>query len=103
MVSQWVTVILDKCSCLRPSHRLLPLFKLVEGKVGCGWHPWVFRSRSAVVFTLSPNRSGHVPEAHFDSDPGGILACDRYPAYKKLAGQWEGLQLAYCWALVRRN
>ncbi len=79
------------------------VFERVEGKVGWGWHLWVFRCRSAVVFTLSPSRSAQVPEAHFGSDPGGILLCDRYAAYKKLAGQWEGLQLAYCWAHVRRD
>ncbi len=79
------------------------VFERVEGKVGWGWHLWVFRSASAIVFTLSPSRSAHVPEAHFGEDPIGILVCDRYAAYKKLAGQWEGLQLAYCWAHVRRD
>ena len=33
----------------------------------------------------------------------GILLSDRYVVYKKLARQREGLELAFCWAHVRRD
>lgn len=79
------------------------MFEQVEGKVGHGWQLWVFRSPSTVVFTLSPSRSAQVPEAHFGGDAAGILLSDRYCVYKKLARQWEGLELAFCWAHVRRD
>ena len=79
------------------------VFEEVEGKIGHGWHLWVFRSPSTVVFTLSPSRSAQVPEAHFGGTAAGILLSDRYVVYKKLARQWEGLELAFCWAHVRRD
>ena len=79
------------------------VFEKVEGKVGHGWHLWVFRSPSTVVFTLSPSRSAQVPEAHFGGPAAGILLSDRYVVYKKLARQWEDLELAFCWAHVRRD
>ena len=44
-----------------------------------------------------------VVEAHFGADTVGILLSDRYVVYKKLARQWEGLELAFCWAHVRRD
>ena len=77
------------------------VFVEVEGKAGQGWHLWVFGSPSTVLFTLSPSRSAQVPEAHFGADTVGILLSDRYVVYKKLARQWEGLELAFCWAHVR--
>ena len=79
------------------------VFVEVEGKAGQGWHLWVFGSPSRVLFTLSPSRSAQVPEAHFGADTVGILLSDRYVVYKKLARQWEGLELAFCWAHVRRD
>ena len=63
------------------------VFEEVEGKEGHGWHLWVFRSPSTVVFTLSPSRSAQVPEAHFGDHAAGILLADRYAVYKKLARQ----------------
>ena len=79
------------------------VFVEVEGKVGHGWHLWVFRSPSTVLFTLSPSRSAQVTEAHFGEEAAGILLSDRYVVYKKLARQREGLELAFCWAHVRRD
>ena len=63
------------------------VFEEVEGKEGHGWHLWVFRSPSTVVFTLSPSRSAQVPEAHFGDHAAGILLSDRYAVYKKWARQ----------------
>ena len=79
------------------------VFVEVEGKVGQGWHLWVFRSPSTVLFSLSPSRSAQLPEAPFGADATGILLSDRYVVYKKLAREREGLQLAFCWAHVRRD
>ena len=79
------------------------VFVEVEGKGGQGWHLWVFRSPSTVLFTLSPSRSAQVPEAHFGAETAGILLSDRYVVYKKLAREREGLELAFCWAHVRRD
>ena len=44
-----------------------------------------------------------MPEAHFGEEAAGILLSDRYVVYKKLARQREGLELAFCWAHVRRD
>ena len=79
------------------------VFVEVEGKAGQGGHLGVFRSPSTVLFPLSPSRSAPVPEAHFAEDAAGILLSDRYVVYKKLARQREGLELAFCWAHVRRD
>ncbi len=43
-----------------------------------------------------------MPEAHFQSLTTGIVICDRYSAYKKLA-RTMGFLLAFCWAHVRRD
>ena len=51
-----------------------------------------------VLFTLSP-----IGGAGGEADTVGILLSDRYVVYKKLARQWEGLELAFCWAHVRRD
>ena len=79
------------------------VFVEVEGKAGQGGHLGVFRSPSTVLFTLSPSRSAPVPEAHFAEEAAGILLSDRYVVDKKLARQREGLELAFCWAHVRRD
>ena len=79
-----------------------PVFVVLEGKAGHRWQLWVFRSRSAVVYRLDPTRAARVPEAHFAGVTGGILVCDRYSAYKKMA-KTIPLLLAFCWAHVRRD
>ena len=78
------------------------VFETIEGKTGYRWYLWVYRSQSTVVYTLAPTRAAKVPEAHFKDVSGGILICDRYTAYKKLARKRD-LQLAFCWAHVRRD
>ena len=46
--------------------------------------------------------AGTEPEAHFQGLTTGIVICDRYSAYKKLA-RTMGFLLAFCWAHVRRD
>jgi len=78
------------------------VFEPLEGKAGHRWYLWVFQSASAVVMTLDPHRAATVPEAHFQGLTTGIVICDRYSAYKKLA-RTMGFLLAFCWAHVRRD
>jgi transposase len=78
------------------------VFESLEGKAGHRWYLWVFHSASAVVMTLDPHRAATVPEAHFQGLTTGIVICDRYSAYKKLA-RTMGFLLAFCWAHVRRD
>lgn len=78
------------------------VFERVEGKKTNRWHLWVYRSRSVIVFDLDPTRAATVPQAHFNGLSDGIIICDRYSAYKKLA-RTQGFLLAFCWAHVRRD
>jgi transposase len=68
------------------------------------WYLWVFRSESTVVYRVDPSRSARVPKEHFGPDAKGILNVDRYVAYICMAND-EGckIQLAWCWAHVRRD
>ena len=81
------------------------VFVVMNGKASTRWYLWVFRSPSVVYYRLASNRSAAVPEAHFAGLKTGrvILVCDRYSAYKKLARLSKIIQLAFCWAHVRRD
>ena len=78
------------------------VFESVEGKKTNRWYLWVYRSQSVIYFDLAPSRAATVPQAHFKGLHDGIVICDRYSAYKKLA-RTEGFLLAFCWAHVRRD
>jgi len=62
---------------------------------------WVFLGRKSCVYKVAEGRSAQVLEEHL-GDVEGILHCDRYTAYKKYAKD-KGIDLAYCWAHVRRD
>ncbi len=79
------------------------VFSEVEGKTGYVWMLWMYRSSSAVVFDLDPFRTSEVPKRFFGDNAKGILVCDRYSGYKKLAKDIPGITLAFCWAHVRRD
>ncbi len=80
------------------------VFEKIDGKVGHHWYFWLFQSATTVLYRLDPSRAATVPKAHFKTIPGGIIVCDRYTAYKKMARELDGLfLLAYCWAHVRRD
>jgi transposase len=74
------------------------------GKVGHCWWLWLFAGEDSIVYVLDPSRSHDVPQSHFSEDAQGTLSVDRYSGYKAMqqvkAGQ---LQLAFCWAHVRRD
>lgn len=66
------------------------------------WCLWVFQSREVVVYTLDPTRAARVPKEHFAGVEAGIVSADRLSSYKSLAKE-GALQIAYCWAHVRRD
>ena len=81
------------------------VFVEIEGKNGSRWYLWVTRSESVVYYCIDPSRSTAVPGAHFAGIQLDrvIIVCDRYSAYKKLAGLSDAILLAFCWAHVRRD
>ena len=75
-----------------------------DGKVGHTWWLWVFGGTDTVVYILDPFRSHNVPENHFPKNACGVLLVDRYSGCKAMAQVKQGaLQLAFCWAHVRRD
>lgn len=78
------------------------VFEHVDGKKTNRWYLWVYRSQSVIYFDLEASRAAIVPEAHFKGLSEGIIICDRYSAYKKMA-RTLGFLLAFCWAHVRRD
>ena len=63
---------------------------------------WVFLCDQAVYFSIADSRAAVVPESVI-GDGAGTLVCDRYSAYKKLANDVVSIDLAFCWAHVRRD
>ena len=74
-----------------------------EGKIGHRWYLWVFHSESVIHFVLDPTRSAQVPIAELSDSEGGIVICDRYSGYQKLARILGTILLAFCWAHQRRD
>ena len=80
------------------------VFVDVDGKTGHRWWLWVFLGGDTVVFVLDPSRSHDVPEQHLPSAGNHVLMVDRYSSYKAIAQVKDGtIQLAFCWAHVRRD
>lgn len=77
------------------------IFTDVMGKSNHQWWLWVTDTDSTTFFTLDPSRSSKVPLRHLNGVKRGVVSCDRYSGYKPL--QEQGIQLAYCWAHVRRD
>ncbi|NGX58684.1 MAG: hypothetical protein K940chlam3_01592, partial [Chlamydiae bacterium] len=76
----------------------------IEGKESSKWYIWVFKSAYTVVYKLSKSRSAETIKEHLGTDVDVILGCDRFSAYKKYAVDTEGgIDLAFCWAHVRRD
>jgi transposase len=67
--------------------------------------PWSGGDPPAVVYNYAPGR-GHAHANALLGDYRGILQCDGYAAYKKLAGSRSAqpfITLAFCWSHVRRG
>ena len=112
-ISVWVKVILDKYLYARPSNRLLQeladetgwrVFVEVEGKAGV--RAGILGCSDPLRRCCSPCPPAVRPRCRRRTSQRmrpGILLSDRYVVYKKLARQREGLELAFCWAHVRRD
>lgn len=77
------------------------IFTELMGKENHQWWLWVTDTENTTFFTLDPSRSSKVPLKFLAGVESGIVSCDRYSGYKPL--QEQGIQLAYCWAHVRRD
>jgi hypothetical protein len=63
--------------------------------------PWGGADPPGVVYVYAPDRKADRPIAHLDGFKG-ILQVDGYAGYRKLAERGD-VQLAFCWAHMRRN
>jgi len=71
------------------------------------WWLWVVVTHQTRLYIVAPSRSAAVPKAYFGYEPEGarcryepMVVVDRFKAYAFLK---ELLQVAYCWAHVRRD
>jgi hypothetical protein len=71
------------------------------------WWLWVVVTHQTRLYIVAPSRSAAVPKAYFGYEPAEarcryepMVVVDRFKAYSFLK---ELLQLAYCWAHVRRD
>jgi transposase len=83
------------------------VFVETEGKKSHRWWLWVVVTGMTRLYILSPSRSSAVPKEYFGYDEENKthtwhkqLMADRYPGYAFLKAM---LDLAYCWAHVRRD
>jgi transposase len=80
------------------------VFVAQEGKTGHQWWLWLFMGADTVCFVLDPRRSHDVPEKHLREGNTATLVVDRYSAYKAIdLVKSDHIQLAFCWAHVRRD
>jgi len=78
-------------------------------KQGYSWaiarddRPWGGHDPPAVVYTYAPGRAHHYPITLLGGYRG-IVQCDGYGAYKRLAGSTgDDVTLAFCWSHLRRE
>lgn len=71
------------------------------GKENHKWWMWTSETELTTLFVLDPSRGGSVPLRLLKGINVGVVSCDRYSSYQPLRKQ--GIQLAYCWAHVRRD
>ena len=65
--------------------------------------PWGGHDPPAVVYTYAPGRAHHYAITLLGGYRG-IVQCDGYGAYKRLAGAaGDGVTLAFCWSHLRRE
>jgi transposase len=83
------------------------VFEAVAGKASPRWWVWVIVTAISRVYLLRPSRGAQVPKEFFGWEEEtqtcrstGRLMVDRFASYKFLAAV---LQLAFCWAHVRRD
>jgi transposase len=64
--------------------------------------PWGGGDPPTVAYVYAPDRKGERAETHL-GDFAGILQVDGYGGYAALAKRRQQIQLAFCWAHVRRK
>lgn len=79
------------------------VFVDVLGKIGHRWYMWVFQSCSVVHYVVDKSRAAEVIIAELAGVNQGIISCDRYSGYKRVARLNPGVVLAFCWAHQRRD
>lgn len=67
----------------------------------CDDRPWGGSDPPAVAYRYAPDRAAEQPARHLDGFRG-VLQVDGYTGYRKLARAGD-VQLAFCWAHVRRR
>lgn len=66
------------------------------------WWAWTVSSSDAVSYLIEPSRSADSARKLL-ADYSGTVVADGYGAYSSLARAGPGLELAHCWAHVRRK
>ncbi len=66
------------------------------------WWVWSVANRQAAFYHLCGTRSEKAARAIL-AGYSGVVMCDGYGAYKTLARAGPGIELAHCWAHVRRK
>ena len=66
------------------------------------WHVWAVACPTAVSYTIHDNRGSTAAQRVF-GDFAGTAMVDGYDVYESLRRSNPGLQLAHCWAHVRRK
>ncbi len=79
------------------------VFETTGSKQNFRWYLWVFISSESIVHVIDPTRAEKVIEDHLGTMVEGILLVDRYSAYKSYAHKNSKVELAFCWAHVRRD
>jgi transposase len=64
--------------------------------------PWGGNDPPIVAYVYAPDRKAERPNAHL-GDFAGVLQVDGYGGYAALARRRQQIQLAFCWAHVRRK
>jgi len=77
-------------------------WRLMNNKLARKWWVWAIQAGDAVYYRTAPSRSAKTAAAVLDGFAGTVI-CDGYKAYQTLAGQRSDLELAMCWAHVRRK
>lgn len=74
-----------------------------QGKTGQGYLWTCSRPGGDVLFHWATSRAGSCLDNLIPVDFTGTLQCDGYSAYRAFAGRRNGIELAGCWAHVRRK
>lgn len=77
-------------------------WRLMTHEGSSRWWVWSVASRQAVFYRLCGTRSQKAAQAIL-SGYSGVVMCDGYAAYKTLARAGPRIELAHCWAHVRRK